>query len=82
MEDGILLRLGPQTLATDIGSQRGERIQAKQQDEKLNSDQQRHSTNCEVQLTGDRDIPEPPIEEEPILPHCTQCVGRYCMHCD
>ncbi len=68
MEDGVLLRLGPQTFTAHISPQGGEGIQGKQQDEKLNAYQQRHCADCEVQLAGDGDIPEPPIEKEPVRP--------------
>src|ERR1700734_1611113 len=67
MEDRILLCLGPQTFTADISSQGGKCAQGEEQDEKLHADQQRHDPDCEVQFTGDGDIPEPPIQGEPMV---------------
>src|ERR1700693_1240951 len=76
MEDGVLLRLGPQTFTAHISPQGGEGIQGKQQDEKLSTYQQRHCPDCEVQLTGDGHVPEPATKKEPVAHWCSTCVTQ------
>jgi hypothetical protein len=61
--EAVLLCLGPQAFAADIGTDGGQGIDREKEDDQLYSDEQRHDPDREIEFFGNRNVPKPSENE-------------------
>ena|ERR1700722_2755850 len=57
--EAIFLCLGPESFTVDVGADGGQGIDREKEHDQLYNDEQRHDPDREIELFGNRNVPEP-----------------------